>query len=150
MIVHWNSAFAPVMTYGQSSSWFWTWIILLAQPRTDLTIKVLPPYHPNKGNITTYLVPTLSNNFHSAGKSGIYLLIDEQNDPYLFARNVEKLISDECGLPIAEYSAHHYLKEIREMRSTFDDLKLTGWKRIFTSGSELLSEKSTNQQTKTD
>ena len=71
-------------------------------------------------------------------------ITDEKRDAELFSMNVAQLMAKEAGIPLAEHNAYHYLAEIKKMRASCDDLKLTGWKRLFTSGSELLSEKSTN------
>jgi len=117
VVFKWGSRFAPIMTYGQDMSWFWTVLIQLAVPSTQLTAKILPVYHPNQ---------------------------DEKRDAELFSMNVAQLMAKEAGIPLAEHNAYHYLAEIKKMRASCDDLKLTGWKRLFTSGSELLSEKSTN------
>ena len=56
VVFKWGSRFAPIMTYGQDMSWFWTVLIQLAVPSTQLTAKILPVYHPNQGKVMEILI----------------------------------------------------------------------------------------------
>lgn len=71
------------------------------------------------------------------------LFSDEKADPDLYAQNVAQLLSRETGIPLTDRSALDYLGEIQSMREECPELKLTGWKRFLTCGSELQSVKKT-------
>ena len=64
---------------------------------------------------------------------------DEKADPDLYADNISKLMSRESGIPQTDRSALDYLADIQSMRDECPDLKMTGWKRLLTCGSELQS-----------
>ena len=66
---------------------------------------------------------------------------DEKNDAHLYAQNVAKLMSRETGIPLADKTALEYLEEIDNMRDKCEELKTSGWKRLFTIGSERQSLK---------
>ena len=66
---------------------------------------------------------------------------DEKADPDLYADNISKLMSRESGIPQTDRSALDYLADIQSMRDECPDLKMTGWKRLLTCGSELQSVK---------
>ena len=59
VVFKWGSRFAPIMTYGQDMSWFWTVLIQLAVPSTQLTAKILPVYHPNQGKVMEIVLSPL-------------------------------------------------------------------------------------------
>ena len=67
------------------------------------------------------------------------LFSDEKADPDLYADNISKLMSRESGIPQTDRSALDYLADIQSMRDECPDLKMTGWKRLMTCGSELQS-----------
>ena len=70
---------------------------------------------------------------------------DEQNDANLYALNVAKLMSQETGIPLADKTALEYLEEIDNMRDKCEELKTSGWKRLFTLGSERQSARKKNK-----
>ena len=71
----------------------------------------------------------------------VFAFPDEKSDPDLYAKNIAKFVSKETGIPLAERSALDYLEELRNLRGECEELKTTGWKRLFSCGSEMQAVK---------
>ena len=86
VVFKWGSRFAPIMTYGQDMSWFWTVLIQLAVPSTQLTAKILPVYHPNQGKVKEIVLSPLPStrqnisydSFHSRWEERCRIVLHER------------------------------------------------------------------------